>query len=348
MRSGRCRAPAIVPTLIGGENRPLKKGFFAWLFRRRRGRDDFEPTLAHALASSAGSGLARAFEREIPMQAAAVTIEELVEQVGVRSPGWLASWFTDSDAPELSLVIPDSWSAGVTPLSVAQAEKGLPAAVAAVCANAADFLLFDAPSAFHRYFRRYGSGDIALLEWRLSGMRALRLVAGDTEGPSLFACVREETALLFEGSLREDRRKQDALRAFLALRRETGRRGDSAAPRLAAASAARTPRVCPGRPVPASPRGMRNAGCGGDVHRSGRGAGPVPSWTPPVYGRPPHATRQRPRSARASRRGISFRRRTGSAPPGRVTRSAGLPVVSSAPRCHRSPRRWACAWRTPG
>ena len=48
-------------------------------------------------------------------------------------------------------------------------------------------------------------------------MRPLRLVAGDTDGPSFFACVREETALAFEDSLRKDRRRQEALRTFLGL-----------------------------------------------------------------------------------------------------------------------------------
>jgi hypothetical protein len=197
-----------------------RKGFFARLFGRRRRKDDFTPTLAHALGATIKGALARAREGEVPVQADPLAIEEVIEQVRVRSPGWLAFFIADSDAPELALLIPDSWSAGVSPPKTGQQDKGVPAAVTAVCAHAADFLRFDAPVVFHRYFRRYGPADLPLLEWRLSGTRTFRLVTGDRGGPSLFAGVREETALAFEDSLRDDRRRQDALRAYLDWRAE--------------------------------------------------------------------------------------------------------------------------------
>ena len=192
-----------------------KKGFFAWLFGRRRRKDDFEPTLAHALGATVKGALARASDEEMPVQADPIRLEELIEHLGVRSPGWLAFFFTDSDAAEMVLLIPDSWSAGVSPPQAGPQETGVPATAAAVCAHAADFLRFEAPAVFHRYFRRYGAADLPLLEWRLSGTRAFRLVTGDADGPSLFACVRDETALAFEEALRNDRQRQEALRAYL-------------------------------------------------------------------------------------------------------------------------------------
>ena len=190
----------------------MAAGFFARLFGRRRRKDDFEPTVAHALGAMARGSLARALGGEVTVQASTLPLGELFEQVRVRSPGWMASFFSDSDAVELALLMPDSWSAGVSP---AAGERGVPAAVTAVCARAADFLRFDAPAAFHRYFRRYAAADAPLLEWRLSGMQGVRLATGDRGGPSLYAGVREETAAAFEDSLRTDRRRQDALRAFL-------------------------------------------------------------------------------------------------------------------------------------
>jgi hypothetical protein len=196
------------------------KGFFARLFGRRRRKNDFEPTLAHALGATVKGGLARALDGEVPVEADPLAIEEVIEQVRLRSPGWLAFFSADSDAAELTLLIPDSWSAGVSPAQTGQPEKGVPAVVTTVCVHAADFLRFDAPAVFHRYFRRYGPGDLPLLEWRLSGTRTFRLVTGDADGPSLYAGVREETALAFEESLRDDRRRQEALRAYLDWRAE--------------------------------------------------------------------------------------------------------------------------------
>ena len=60
-RGGRCRALGIVPTLIGGEDRPLKKGFLARLFReakgKRRLRAHSRPRACRDREERAGTGL---------------------------------------------------------------------------------------------------------------------------------------------------------------------------------------------------------------------------------------------------------------------------------------------------
>ena len=86
-----------------------KTGFFARLFRRRRPGDDFEPSLAHALAATIRKGLLRATGKELPARCEPLSVEALREDLPRRPSGWMTSFFQDSTSAWLILLMPDDW-----------------------------------------------------------------------------------------------------------------------------------------------------------------------------------------------------------------------------------------------
>ncbi len=99
-------------------------------------------------------------------------------------------------------------------LATEEAGKKVPHMVSTLCDGAADFLTFETPVSFHRVQDTYARGDQQALMWRTSGTAPFRVVTGDADGSSFYACVSEETAREFEGSLRE-KHAQESLRSWL-------------------------------------------------------------------------------------------------------------------------------------
>lgn len=197
-----------------------KTGFFARLFGRRRRKDDFEPSLAHALAATIRKALAHAVGRELLANSEPLSLDDMMEDLQRRCPGWTTFFFQDSDTPRVVLVMPDDWLKTIAPEG-----KELSSVASAICEGAADFLSFGAPASFLNFQDRYEQGDVGALSWRLSGTVPFRIRTGD--GPPLFACVTEQAARELEVSL-EDKKHQEALREFL---RNPAPREPAAAPK---------------------------------------------------------------------------------------------------------------------
>lgn len=191
-----------------------KTGFFARIFGRRRPREDFEPSLAHALAATIRKGLFRATGKELPARCEPLSLDVLQGELGRRWPGYVASFFRDSDTPWLFLLIPGDWLRTIAPLATGEDEKKPPHVVSALCEGASDFLAFEAPATFHRIQDTYAQGDLQALMWRTSGNVAFRIVTGDSDNHSFYAFVSEAIAKAFEDSL-EEKHGQENLRAWL-------------------------------------------------------------------------------------------------------------------------------------
>jgi hypothetical protein len=191
-----------------------RTGFFARLFRRRRPGDDFEPSLAYALAATIRKGLLRATGKELEARCAPLSMEELQEELQRRTSGWMNSFYQDSTSPRLILLMPDDWLRKTAALATEEAGKKVPHMVSTLCDGAADFLTFETPVSFHRVQDTYARGDQQALMWRTSGTAPFRVVTGDSDESSFYACVSEETAREFEGSLRE-KHAQESLHSWL-------------------------------------------------------------------------------------------------------------------------------------
>jgi hypothetical protein len=204
-----------------------KTGFFARLFGKRRPRDDFEPSLAHALGATIRKGLLRATGKELPARCEPLSMDALQEDLPRRSSGCITLFFQDSDTPWLILLMPDDWLRTIAPLAAGEDAKKLPYMTSILCEGAADFLTFGAPASFHRVQDAYSQGDLQALVWRTSGTAPFRIVTGDSDSDSFYACFSEETARKFEASL-EEKHAQETLRSYL---RETPRDKPADAPK---------------------------------------------------------------------------------------------------------------------
>ena len=191
-----------------------KTGFFARLFRRRRPGDDFEPSLAHALAATIRKGLLRATGKELPARCEPLSVEALREDLPRRPSGWMTSFFQDSTSAWLILLMPDDWLRTIAALAAEEDGKKVPHMVSTLCDGAADFLKFETPTSFHRVQDTYSRGDQQALMWRASGTAPLRVITGDSDTDSFYACFSEEAAREFENSLKE-RHAQESLRSWL-------------------------------------------------------------------------------------------------------------------------------------
>lgn len=189
-------------------------GFFARLFRRRRPGDDFEPSLAHALAATIRKGLLRATGKGLPARCEALSLEALLEDLPRRTSGWMTCFYQDSTSPWLILLMPDDWLRTIAAVAAEEGGKKVPHMVSTLCDRAADFLKFETPASFHRVQDTYSRGDQQALMWRTSGTAPFRVITGDSDKDSFYACVSEEPAREFEGSLQE-KHAQESLRSWL-------------------------------------------------------------------------------------------------------------------------------------
>jgi len=189
-------------------------GFFARLFRRRKPGDDFEPSLAHALAATVRKGLQRVTGKELAARCEPMPVETLLEELRRRPSGWMTRFFQDSSSSWLIFLMPDDWLGTLAALVPEEEGKKVPLMVSKLCDAAADFLQFETPASFHRVQDTYARGDQQALMWRLSETAPFKVVTGDSEKDSFYACVLWETARAFEDSL-QDPAAQDSLRSWL-------------------------------------------------------------------------------------------------------------------------------------
>jgi hypothetical protein len=189
-------------------------GFFARLFRRRRPGDDFEPSLAHALAVTVRKGLERVTGKELPARCEPLPIEALLEDLPRRPSGWTTRFFQDSSSPWLILLMPDDWLRTLAALATEENGKKVPQMVSTLCGSAADFLQFETPASFLKVQDTYAQGDQQALMWRISETAPFKVITGDSDKDSFYACVLEQTAAAFEHSLQE-KHAQEALRSWL-------------------------------------------------------------------------------------------------------------------------------------
>jgi hypothetical protein len=126
----------------------------------------------------------------------------------------MTCFFQDSSSPWLILLMPDDWLRAIAALAPEEDGKKVSQMVSTLCDGAADFLQFEAPASFHRVQDTYAQGDHQALVWRISETAPFKVVTGDSDKDSLYACVLEETARAFEDSLRE-KHAQDSLRSWL-------------------------------------------------------------------------------------------------------------------------------------
>ncbi len=189
-------------------------GFFARLFRRRRPGDDFEPSLAHALAATVRKGLARVTGKELSARCEPMPVDALLEDLARRPAGWTTRFFQDSSSSWLILLMPDDWLGTIAAQAAEEDGKKVPQMVSTLCDGAADFLQFETPALFHRVQDTYGQDDRQALMWRTSETAPFRVITGDSDKDSFYACVLEETARQFEDSL-QNTNAQDSLRSWL-------------------------------------------------------------------------------------------------------------------------------------
>ncbi|MFI5368042.1 MAG: hypothetical protein ACHQ1F_03405 [Spirochaetia bacterium] len=189
-------------------------GFFARLFRRRRRGDDFEPSLAHALAATARKSLQRVTGKELPARCEPLPVEALLEELLKRPSGWMTRFFQDSSSSWLIFLMPDDWLGALAALAPEEEGKKVPHMVSSLCDAAADFLKFETPVSFHRVQDTYARGDQQALMWRISETAPFKVVTGDSGQDSFYACILEETARSFEDSLQTSH-AQDMLRTWL-------------------------------------------------------------------------------------------------------------------------------------
>jgi hypothetical protein len=189
-------------------------GFFARLFRRRRRGDDFEPSLAYALAATVRKGLQRVTGNELPARCEPLAVEALLEELPRRPSGWMTRFFQDSSSSWLMFLMPDDWLGTLAALAPEEEGKKVPYMVSNLSDSAADFLQFQTSASFHRVQDTYARGDQQALMWRISETAPFRVVTGDSDRDSFYACVLEETARAFEDSL-QDPHAQDSLRSWL-------------------------------------------------------------------------------------------------------------------------------------
>ena len=135
----------------------------------------------------------------------------------------MTRFFQDSASPWLILLMPDDWLRTIAAAVHEEDGKKVPSMVSTLCNGAADFLLFKAPGSFHRVQEAYARADQQALVWRISETAPFKVVIGDSDRDSFYACVLEDTARAFEDSLRE-KHAQESLRSWL-------REGPAAMPR---------------------------------------------------------------------------------------------------------------------
>src|SRR5271157_1369433 len=107
-----------------------RTGFFARLFRRRRPGDDFEPSLAHALAATVRKGLQRVTGKELQARCEPLPVEALLEELAQRPSGWMTRFFQDSSSSWLIFLMPDDWLAAIAALAPEENGKKVPYMVA--------------------------------------------------------------------------------------------------------------------------------------------------------------------------------------------------------------------------